>query len=484
MHPAPTPRRSDSWWAQLRAHDPARGGLLRGVIALSVPSILQSVLAFGSYQLGDLYLTGRLGPAAIAAAGATNQTLRQVVFLLLMGLGTAAQMLVARLVGAGRRAEAEHIAGQVLLVGAGLWLATAAVGLGLAEPLVRLVARDPEVVALGADFVRIAFPFVATAVFSQLATAVLLGAGDSYTPMLASFVTTPLALGFEWLFAFGPFGLPALGMSGIALGGGLGGLAGSWLLARALLRGEGRVRLSLSALSPDAAALRQVLRFSWQPSLHMLARTGITFFFMALAGRLGGDVQAAYTIGQRVEMLAFMIAFPIANACATLVGQNLGAGSLPRAWRAIWVSAAAEVSLMWPAALLLFLFRRVLVRAFTADPAVAELAAEYLAYSSALLFFSGVYFVAFRSLQAAGDMTSPMVISLLLAGGLGIPLALLLTRQSELGATGMWIANLAYGVCNTLAMGAWLLTGRWARRHRPTAPVALPDEERALAGGP
>ena len=230
----------------------------------------------------------------------------------------------------------------MLLVGAGLWLVTAAVGLGLAEPMVRLVARDPEVVALGADFVRIAFPFVATAVFSQLATAVLLGAGDSYTPMLASFVTTPLALFFEWVFAFGHFGLPALGMSGIALGGGLGGLAGSWLLARALLRGEGRVHLSLAALRPDPAALREVLRFSWQPSLHMVARTGITFFFMALAGRLGGDVQAAYTIGQRVEMLAFMMAFPIANACATLVGQNLGAGSLPRAWRAIWVSAGGR----------------------------------------------------------------------------------------------------------------------------------------------
>jgi putative MATE family efflux protein len=480
MTRSPAPRSTGSWWARLREHDPVRDGLLRGVIALSVPSILQSVLAFGSYQLGDLWLTGRLGPAAIAAAGATNQTLRQVVFLLLMSLGTAAQMLVARRVGAGRRADAEHVAGQVLLVGAGLWLATAAVGLGLAEPMVRLVARDPEVVAVGADFVRIAFPFVATAVFSQLATAVLLGAGDSYTPMLASFVTTPLALFFEWLFAF-PCGL---GMSGIALGGGLGGLAGSWLLARALLRGEGRVKLSLAALRPDPAALREVLRFSWQPSLHMLARTGITFFFMALAGRLGGDVQAAYTIGQRVEMLAFMVAFPVANACATLVGQNLGAGSVPRAWRAIQVSAVAEVALMWPSALLLFFGRHWLVGAFTSDPTVAALAAEYLAYSSALLFFSGLYFVAFRSLQAAGDMTSPMVISLALAAGLGIPLALALTQRSELGATGMWIANLAYGACNTVAMVAWLLTGRWTRRFASRAPVPLPGEERALAGPP
>jgi Na+-driven multidrug efflux pump len=233
------------------------------------------------------------------------------------------------------------------------------------------------------------------------------------------------------------------------------------------------VRITRAALRPEPAVLLQILRFSWQPSLHMLARTGISFFFMALAGRLGGDVQAAYTIGLRVEMLAFMIAFPIANACATLVGQNLGAGSLSRAWNAIWVSAAAEISLMWPAAALLYFGRASLVGVFTDDPEVGRLAAEYLAYSSVLLLFSGLYFVAFRSLQAAGDMRSPMIISLLLAGGLGIPLALLLTQRSELGATGMWIANLAFGVCNALAMVGWLLTGRWAKRHAARAPDRL-----------
>jgi Na+-driven multidrug efflux pump len=80
--------------------------------------------------------------------------------------------------------------------------------------------------------------------------------------------------------------------------------------------------------------------------------------------------------------------------------------------------------------------------------------------------------VAFRSLQAAGDMRSPMLISLALAAGLGIPLALALTQQSDLGATGMWIANLAYGVCNTVAMVGWLLAGRWTRRAQRFAAAA------------
>ena len=217
--------------------------------------------------------------------------------------------------------------------------------------------------------------------------------------------------------------------------------------------------------------LRHVLALSWQPALHMIARTAMVMFFMVLAGRLGSKVQAAYTIGLRLEMLPLMIAFPIANSCATLVGQNLGAGKLGRAWQSIWVGFAIEVALLWPLALAMFLLRHPLVALFTQDPEVAALAAEYLVYSSMAVAIYGLYFVSFRALQAAGDMNSPMLISLGTAALLGAPLGYVLATQSDLGATGMWIANLVYAAVNSLVMLGWLLTGRWARGLR-----ALGDE--------
>lgn len=168
----------------------------------------------------------------------------------------------------------------------------------------------------------------------------------------------------------------------------------------------------------------------------MLARTSIVFFFMALAGRLGGEVQAAYTVGLRLEMLVIMVAFPIANSCSTLVGQNLGAGDVRRARRAIAMGFAVEMAVLWPAAVLLWFYRAQLAAFFSNDPAVAELAAEYLGYSSAILVFYGFYFVAFRSLQAAGDMNSPMIISISVALLIGVPLGWYLATQSQLGATG------------------------------------------------
>ena len=78
--------------------------------------------------------------------------------------------------------------------------------------------------------------------------------------------------------------------------------------------------------------------------------------------------------------------------------------------------------------------------------------------------FYGLYFVAFRTLQASGDMRSPMLFSVSVALLLGAPLGWYLATHSELGATGMWIANLVYAVVNTLLTVGWLLSGRWARR--------------------
>ncbi len=474
--PDPDPNRASSGaarpsgglLARFRDHDHTQGSLLTSILALSLPSVVTSLGAMGLFQLVDLYFLGQLGPESLAAAGATNQTLRQIVFLVTMGLMTATQMFVARAIGEGSVERAEHIAGQTLTVGIGIWLVVTALGLFAARTMVSWVATDPAVVELGTTYVQIAFPFLAAAIFTQLGSAILSGAGDTTTPMVASFVQTPVALFFEWTLGFGHLGFPDLGLAGIALGAGIGGIAGSVLILVALFRGSARVHLRATHLRPDPKAIGALLRMSWQPALHMLARSTIVVFFMTLAGRLGGEVQAAYTIGLRIEMLPIMIAFPISNACATMVGQNLGAGSLKRAWKSIRVAFAVEIAAMWPAALLIFFFREDLVGLFTQDAEVAALATEYLVYSAVILAFYGLYFASFRALQAAGDMRSPMIISIGVAFLLGIPLALFLTRDPTYGATGMWIANLAYASVNSILMIGWLLTGRWARAHQAT----------------
>ena len=457
---------------QMRYRDHTRGSLTKSVVFLALPSIITSTFGFSLFQVVDLRFMSLLGVAEVAAAGATNQTFRQGLLLAVLGLSVATQMMISRLVGEGRIEGAEHVAGQTFLVGVGVALLAALAGIFLPHLLASLIARDPEVIALGAVYLRIGFLTFGLLVSNQIFSAVLNGAGDATTPMIINFVVTPFAILGEWVLAFGNLGFPALGIAGMALGSAVGGLMGMSVALFALFSGRCRVHLRLRHLVPDWTAIVRLLAFSWQPALHMVARSLMVIFFMWLAGRLGGNVQAAYTIGLRIEMLAVMIAFPIANACATLVGQNLGAGDLPRAWRAVRTTCAVEAVALWPAALLLFVFRADLVAFFTDDAAVAKMASDYLLFSSIILLFNGFYFVAFRSLQAAGDMNSPMVISLATAFVLGGPIGFVLAGQTDLGAMGMWIANFVYAVVNAALMIGWLLVRVRKVRERRGLPLS------------
>jgi putative MATE family efflux protein len=432
-------------------------------VILALPAILTSLAGGGVYSLVDLYFIGQLGAVATAAVGATNQVVRQFAFLITFGIAIGAQTMVARLVGGGRTEQAEHVAAQVLLTASGLCILVALLGL-FPEALLAPLTGDAEVVAMGAPYVRLVFFLMFGQIFGMMVSFILTGAGETTTPMVISLVTTPVAIFAEWCLIFGKLGLPALGLPGVAIGMAIASLAGLALLPWVLLTGRCRVRLHLRHLAPDLAIVGRILGISWQPALHLLARTAMVFFFMALAGYLGTEVQAAYTIGLRIEMVPIMIAFPIANGCATLVGQNLAAGDPGRAWRSIWVAGGMTVSALSVIAVALFLLREPFVSAFSADPEVIAVASEYLAFACAILVLHGLYFVAFRALQGAGDMNSPMVISIAVAATVGVPSGYYLATQTDLGPTGMWIGNLLYSLVNTLLMCAWLLLGRWARR--------------------
>ena len=447
---------------ELTHRDHTRGRLLVSILVLAAPAVVASS-GMAVFQLFDLRFLGQISGEAIAAAGATNQTLRQIFQVSAFGLSIAIQMMIAFAVGRSRLGDAEHIAGQSFLVTGALALA-AILSVGLFPGFFVSLIVNEAAVPMAETYARITFLFFAFNMFSQASNGILVGSGDATTPMLIGLAQVPVVIFFEWALAFGKFGMPALGVAGIAYGTAIGGGFSFLLAIWALFSGRSRVHLRLRHLRPDWVMLARIARTAWQPALQMVARSTMIMVFMLLAGRLGSHVQAAYTIGLRIEMIAVMIAFPIANGCATLVGQNLGAGDPDRAWRAVWAAAAVESAILWPGAVLLYFFRDAAVAVFTTDPAVAMEASEYLRYVSFILGFWGVYFVAFRTLQAAGDMITPMVISIVLALGLGTPLAIYLSGRPEFGASGMWIANVVYSVANTLLMLGWLFTGRWARR--------------------
>ena len=296
------------------------------------------------------------------------------------------------------------------------------------------------------------------------------GAGDTTTPFFVTVAQTSVAVLAEWLLIFGNWGAPELGVRGVALGIAAGQLLAMSLGLAVLFLGRSRLHLRARHLRPDPAMMKQVLRLSWPPAVQMATNVAMTFTYLRLAGRFGETVQTAYAVGLRLGMVVPMIGFPLAGAAATLVGQALGAGKRERAWQAIRVGLLVHGSVMWSFALLLLWYRSDIMALLSSDPEVIAVGSEYLLFLSGAFFAWAFYFVFLRSLQGAGDMLVPMVISL---GStlFAIPLAIALSLYTDLGRQGLWIAFLATSWLSTLGTGLRVATGRWARRapHSPEA---------------
>jgi putative MATE family efflux protein len=446
-----------------RNRDHTRGRIAVSLLVLALPGLASSMSAV-VFQLTDLTFISRLGDAPMAAVVIVNQTLRQTFFMLLMGGGFGTQALIAGAVGAGRIDRAERIAAQAIALGAVISLALMLVGGLFPELLFSLPGPDPAFYEYGVPYVRLVFLLNFGVVGVLFFNSILTGAGDTTTPLFVMLFQTAVALSAEWVLIFGHLGAPALGVRGVALGIATGQIAAMVVGLSVLFSGRARVHLRWRHLVPDPAVLGRIARLSWPPALQMVGVVATTFAFLRLAGDFGESVQAAYAIGLRLGMIAPIVCFPLAGACATVVGQTLGAGNVPRAWRTLGVGLLVHGAVMMTFAATLQLFRSEILALFTSDPDVIRVGSEYLWYLSLSFMLWAFYFVFMRSLQGAGDFLVPMAISLGTTFLVTLPLAWALARHTSLGPTGIWRAQLVGSLLLTTATAVWVATGRWTRR--------------------
>ncbi len=449
--------------ARWREHDHTRGSLLASLAVLALPLLATNLTGAVLYQVVDLVFLSRLGDAPMAAVIIANQTIWQVVMMIGLGGSFATQALVAGAVGAGDARRAERTAAQVLVVGAALAAVVATASL-FAEPLFRATGAEPSFAPYGVPYLRLQLLLAGGLIGAMLFRAILTGAGDTTTPLFITIVQTPLALLVEWAAIFGHLGLPALGVRGVALGMAAGQVFALSVGLRVLFSGRVRLRLRVGDLRPDPRLARRIVRLAWPPAVQMMGLVVTTFVYLRLAREFGAAVQAAYSIGLRVGMVVPLVSFPLASACATAVGQALGAGQVRRAWRAVGAGILIHGGVLWTAALALVVLRVPILSALSGDPAVVRYGAEYLLFLGGNFVLMGVQLVVMRSLQGAGDFLVPMAISLGGALLVSVPLGYLAVFATDLGPRGLWGASLVGGAVATVAMVSWLATGRWTRR--------------------
>ena len=151
--------------------------------------------------------------------------------------------------------------------------------------------------------------------------------------------TNLVSLAGLYVFVFGHFGVPALGVKGAAVANGLAfALAGLTFLG---LWGFGALRMSFRPPewrgAFDGGRIRRLIYIGYPAALEQgVFRLGF-FIFLGIIGHFYGTAAfAAYGIGVNILSLCFVVGFGFSVAGSTLVGQALGADAQEEAMGSGW----------------------------------------------------------------------------------------------------------------------------------------------------
>jgi putative MATE family efflux protein len=303
-----------------------------------------------------------------------------------------------------------------------------------------------------------------------VAFAAVRAAGDTKTPMLISLAMNFVNVGLNALLIFGLPAIPAVGFGGWA-GWGLTGCAVGTVLSHVfaavvmlwlLRRDKMPVGLAMQDLRLHGPTLRTIGRISMPAVAEETVMTiGFTTFFSFVV-HMGTEAVAAHTISTRVEALAFMPAFGLSVAAATLVGQSLGMADPRRAAQAMRRCAWACTGFMTLAGFTLIFFGELVIRLFVSgDPEVELLARMLLIMAAVQQPLMGLVMILGGGLRGAGDTLRPMVSSI--AGNLIVRVGLcyVLAFPMGLGIFGIYIAMMFDWMVRSLVLTYFVQQGQW-----------------------
>lgn len=442
------------------SRDFTKGSIAAALIILAIPMILEMSME-SLFAIVDTFFVSKLGAESIAVVGLTESILA-LVYAVAIGLSIGATATVARRVGEKDLDGAARTATHVVYLGVAVSLLMAAAGLIFAPNIFQLLGAEPHVIELGTPFMRIMLGTNIVIVFLFLLNGVFRGAGDAAIALRVLMISNGLNIFFCPMFIFGIGPFPELGVTGAAVatvcGRGSGVIFAAWAL---FFRKNGRLRVRPDHWRFDPKLLWSLITLSANAVLQFLIATASWSGLVMIVAGFGSVAIAGYQIGLRVIIFVILPAVGLANAAATLVGQNLGAGQPDRAERSVWIAGGINAALLGVAGLFFVLFSDAVISIFTTDPHVSQYGRDCLRIVGYGYAFYGLGMVMESSFNGAGDTWTPTYLNFFIFWMFEIPLAYVLADRIGWGPQGVfWAITLAFSM---LAVSAAFLfkRGTW-----------------------
>lgn len=412
--------------------------LSKAIFLLSVPMILEMIME-STFAIMDIYFVSRLGADAVATVGIT-ESLMTLVYAIGFGLSIATTAIVSRRIGEKNKNQASVAAFQAIVTGLFFSIFISIPGIFFSKELLNLMGATPEMVETGYTYPMIMLSGNGIIMLLFIINAVFRSAGDAAISMRVLLIANLLNIILDpcLIFGWGPF--PELGLKGAAIATNIGRGVAVIYQFYILFRGTMRIHLIWKHLKISFAVIKKLVKLSMGGIGQNIIATSSWIFMVRIIAEFGSEVLAGYTIAIRIIIFSLLPSWGLANAAATLVGQNLGAEKPKRAERSVWTAGFANMILLGMFAIAFISGTDYFIKLFTTEPGVIRAGTDCLQMISYGFLFYAMGMVMIQAFNGAGDTTTPTWMNLFCFWMFEIPLAWLLAMKAGFDEQGVFMA--------------------------------------------
>jgi len=446
----------------------SEGKLLFGMGAPLALSMLIQAL----YNIVDSIFVSYLGENALTAV-----SLSYPIFMLMIsvavGTGVGINSLISRRLGAKRHEEAEHAAGNGLVLMFISMLAFVLFGFFGARPFMQAYTSNPETLEYGVTYLSI-ITTCSIGLFMQIyCERIMQSQGKNFYVMLVQISGALFNIIFDPILIFGLLGFPKLGMAGAVIATVGGQILATLLSLILIFSKKNEVRLRAKHLRLNLPVVRDIYAVGIPTIILQALGTVMTLALNGILIAYTETAVAVFGVYFRVQSIALMPLFGMTNASMSIIAFNYGAQNrkrVMRTWKLALITGAIMMLIMTLAFVLL---PDQILSLFQATDEMLRIGHAALTIIPIGLVISSISIVCSVMFQAIGKGAYSMFLSLARQLVVLVPVAWLLSKLFHEVTAVWWAFPIAEVFTIVLALMMFRKIYKERIRTMPPEPLAL-----------
>ena len=369
------------------------------VLSMSFP-IMLSMLVQALYNIVDSMFVSHYSQQALTAVTLAFP-MQNLLIAVSVGTSVGVNSLLARKLGAKDLSAARKAAGNGLTLSVISWGFFALIGLFLSKTFVEFFSNDPELIAMGNQYISICLIFSLGLFIDITCERILQGTGDTFHPMIIQSTGAIVNIILDPILIFGLFGMPRMGVMGAAIATVFAQHV-SAAIAIYYVRRNKEIVLKKASFRLEKQTVKDIYAVGI-PTIIMQAigTILITSLNKILIG-FSTSAVAVFGIYFRLQSFIFMPVFGLNTGMIPVIGYNYGARKPKRITATIKVGLIVAVTIMGIGTALFILFPHILLSWFNATPEMVEIGIVAMQRISLGFTLAGVSIVLIALFQGMG----------------------------------------------------------------------------------